>query len=678
MKASSIVTLAIVLFFGQACAADYPPPEPVTSLSPAVDRLEAMRAKIQQLRKDRDTGGLEALANELRQSKESLDGGTWLLTHFYDNAVRIPREEPAATEAMEFYESWAQNSPQSITAQVCLADALVSYAWSARGGGYANTVTSEGWRLMGERLDRAWQVLENAGKLDEQCPGWFEVAQTVALGQNWERSDYFDMVDEAIKREPTYGGYYTKVCYWLLPRWHGEPGDFEEWIAVQADSYPEDQRDRQYARFVWMADMMPVGGELVFRPGRLDWPRTKRGFEAWLANDPDNLNVRFEYTRLALLANDRETARAQFDITGGKYYPPSWRDEGEFEQARRFAYEGTPNPLTQKKKTASGRPSIPSETLATVEKVLNVLTGLIGGALAGLFLLWLAIQRRHIAAGFVALGASVLLGALFGTLSSLIPAGLLYLHLKRKSLVHPPQLAPTRGWVVLLAVIGLAGFLLAVQVGSAVFAFMPYLLKNGPGQLDEANLALVRNGVSLRHSVSAAWLTLLALLVICGPMSREGWIEKFGLRGFRGGAPWGWTALAGALLAGWAFVADPLMDARTKEAIELIAEGAHSPFWYLVALVVAMPLLEELLFRGYAFSGWIDKIGLWGAIGIPALIFTACHFHYGVTGLLTVLIMGLLLGILRWKTGSIYPCIGLHAANNLAMAVTMILAAGEG
>ena len=407
-------------------AVDYPPPEPITSLSPAFDRCEAMKLHVRQLRRSGDTAGLEAVAAELRNSKESLDGGTWFLTHFYRNAAYVTDDEPAASEAMEFYESWAKKSPQSITAQVCLSDALVSYAWNARGGGYANTVTSEGWRVMGERLDRAWQILENAGKLDEQCPGWFEVAQRVALGQSWERADYFEMVDEAIRREPTYGAYYTKACYWLLPRWHGEPGDFEKWIAVQADSYPENLRDRQYARLVWMADLMPVKGELFFRRGRLDWPRAKRGFEQWLAEDPHNLNIRFEYTGLALLANDRETAREQFEITGGIYYPGMWKNEEQFEQARRFAYEGGPNPLSQKEGTASGRTSIPAQTLATVERVLNTFTGLIGGTLAGLFLLWLAIQRRHIAAGFVALGASMLLGAFFGTLSSLIPAGLLY------------------------------------------------------------------------------------------------------------------------------------------------------------------------------------------------------------------------------------------------------------
>jgi membrane protease YdiL (CAAX protease family) len=86
-----------------------------------------------------------------------------------------------------------------------------------------------------------------------------------------------------------------------------------------------------------------------------------------------------------------------------------------------------------------------------------------------------------------------------------------------------------------------------------------------------------------------------------------------------------------------------------------------------VALVA--PVSEELLFRGYAFSGWVGKMGPWGAILVPAVLFTACHIQYGWAGLLYVFIMGVTLGVLRWRTGSVYPGIAIHAAANLLSCI---------
>lgn len=520
---------------------------------------------------------------------------------------------------------------------------------------------------MQQRLIRAWRVLERAKKLEEKCPGWFQIAQGVALGQGWPREEYFDLVNEAIALEPTYGNYYTNACHWLLPRWHGETGDFERWIEELADRAPADMLDRQYARLVWMADRMPVDGEIVFGPGRLDWERTKRGFEQWLASDPDNLNVRFQFTRLALIADDRETARAQFEITGERYYPKNWKNTEEFEQARRFAYEGGANPLKLEEKP---RPRVSEERQVIIEQVLRVLSGLIGGTLAGLCLLWLALQRRRALAGVIALFASAVLGAAFGTLASIIPAGVLYLHLRKLRLEHPPRVAPTSGWIVLLWTLGLSALLIGLQLGAAALSFAA-LPQSSWENVEEASITLVRDGTIYRQIVAGAWVCLLALLAICGPGPRADWKEKLGLHIGRPIPTLLWTALIAALITGGSFALEGWTDGTTLKALKVMAEGVHSPFWFLVALVVAAPLFEELVFRGYAFSGWIGKIGPWGAILLPSLIFALCHIQYGAAGLAYIFGMGALLGVLRWKTGSVYPCIALHLINNAVQAVEM-------
>lgn len=661
-----IIALLGLTASGLATAAELPLAEPVKSVSPAYDRYLEMDSRIKELRKAGDTDGLEVLAAELRTSKEALDGGTWLLSHFYKLATLIPDTEPEAGEAMEFFEFWARERPENITAQVCLAKALTRYAWTARGTGWAKDVTPEGWRLMEERLDHAWEVLERAGQLEASCPGWYEVGQTVGLGQGWDRDDYLAFVQEAIEHEPSYGRYYTSTCYWLLPRWHGEEGDFERWIAKQANAQPSGEQDWQYARLVWMADLMPVKNQVVFGPEWLDWERTKAGFETWLATAPEDLNVRFQFTRLALLAGDRETSRAQFDVTGGKYLPGMWKGVEEFEQARRFAYEGGVNPLAVQEPDRKPQRKISPEAIARVALILRVTGGLLGGAMAGVCLLVLAMQRRETVAGVVTLFSCLVAGAAFGTLATLVPAAIFYLFLRRKNFTLPPEISPPSGWIVLVWVIVIGAAFLVLPSGALLLAIIPTVMENAGVMSEDIVISLTRDGTIFKQITMGGWLCFLGLLIACRPQNREGWQRKLGLHGINWKSATLWTLGIGVAIWGTGYFFEEHMDERTREAIDLIYEGKHSPFWFFLAMAVVAPVNEELLFRGYAYSGWVNKLGVRGAILLPAVLFTICHFQYGWVGLIFVFLMGLGLGILRWKTRSIYPCLALHMVNNLS------------
>lgn len=340
--AASIAPLAPVL-------AGLPSPEEVPTPTKAYARALEVELQANRLLRSCDKAGLEALGESLRKSGERADGGTWLLSLFYRGASQLPEAEPAATSAMQFYSNWAKESPDDVTAQVCYARALTSHAWLARGTGFADTVTEEGWRLFRERLEKANSVLERARRRLDYCPGLFEAQQTVALGQGWPREVYMSRFVEAIERQPSYGGYYTNICRWLFARWYGQPGDYEHLIQAVANAMPADERDRQYAFLVWMGSLASTRSEdFVFAPKRLDWERTKRGFKSWLRNDPDNLVVRDKFLLMALLADDRETAREQFQLTGGRYLPRCWKDRQEVEEAIRFAFQNGPNPMANR------------------------------------------------------------------------------------------------------------------------------------------------------------------------------------------------------------------------------------------------------------------------------------------------------------------------------------------
>jgi len=86
----------------------------------------------------------------------------------------------------------------------------------------------------------------------------------------------------------------------------------------------------------------------------------------------------------------------------------------------------------------------------------------------------------------------------------------------------------------------------------------------------------------------------------------------------------------------------------------------------IIAVVVVGPAGEEILFRGFLFRGWVGH-GWRGAIGIVviSLIWAAMHVQYDWLGIGQVFLTGLLLGWLRWRSGSTLLTLVLHMLVNL-------------
>ncbi len=664
---SAILLFAIFASADPTLAQSPSPTPPVAEVvkipSPAYGRALEESRLTKKLLQERDTVALEAQAARLRASRETLDGGTSFISRFYD-AIIIPDEEPAQAEAIAFFEKWAQASPKSITAQVALAYAYTRCAWNARGSGWGSTVTDKGWKLFEARLDQSRRILELAQGLEEKCPGRAYVAQTVALGQGWNHEEYMELVDGAMADEPTFGEYTTKACYWLLPRWYGEEGAFESWIASRADAFPAGEADRQYARMVWMADRMPVSDEIIFAPGRLDWARTQRGFTQWLEEMPDNLMVRLEYIHLALLANDRTTVRQQFEITGPKIFPAMWNNE-EFNQAWSFAFADGPNPLLAQKKAQA--PRFSPEIAAKIALASRLLAHLTGGLLVGLLLLVLALQRSRVWPGLAALATCVVCAGFLGTAATALPAAVLWLHLRRQ----PEALSrPTRhasAWWTLAGLVVMIILHVTLQTGAILLGFVPEFAQGTAlPDPDVVFKSLVSDGSVFLMLMNSFWITFLLLLVICLPQNRESWCDRLGLH-----VPALKTATLWFVLGAVVIISTNVLcsfippDETTLKMLEVLSAGRNSPLLFLLTLTIIGPVFEELLFRGYVFSGWIDKIGIWGTTSATALLFALSHLQYGWSGLLFVFILGLVLGVMRWKTRSIYPGLVLHSAQNL-------------
>jgi membrane protease YdiL (CAAX protease family) len=124
-------------------------------------------------------------------------------------------------------------------------------------------------------------------------------------------------------------------------------------------------------------------------------------------------------------------------------------------------------------------------------------------------------------------------------------------------------------------------------------------------------------------------------------------------------------------LAGRPIVPDVLIEGvRTAQAHNAL------PF-YALALVVAAPITEEIVFRGFIYRGLAaSRLGVIGAVIVSSLVFTAIHIQYDLITLVGLLATALLLGIMRAISGSTLLTIAMHALNNAVVLVEMLWFAG--
>ena len=132
--------------------------------------------------------------------------------------------------------------------------------------------------------------------------------------------------------------------------------------------------------------------------------------------------------------------------------------------------------------------------------------------------------------------------------------------------------------------------------------------------------------------------------------------------------PWGvvfWVIiLSFGLIIPTMWLQEELHLEMPKEMEELFTSMCSTPYGYFTLAVLA-PWAEEVVFRGAILRKLLEIFSHqmhWVAIVISAIIFGAVHMNMAQG--VNAFVLGLLLGWMFYRTGSIFPGIVLHWANN--------------
>jgi hypothetical protein len=275
---------------------------------------------------------LDALAQQLQQQRTRFKGGAWRL-HTFFGTLSSPGSATATDAAWNAHiaklEKWAQSSPASPTPRIALAQTYLRFAWKARGHGYANTVTPQGWALFQARVKSARSTLDQSAALAINSPHWYLLMQSVALDQQWDRAAFDALAERALAHEPGYYYFALSESNYLLPKWYGKAGDTERYAAEVADRIGGDEGDAVYFQIA-------AGINCCKRTQapELSWPRVQRGFAAVESLYGSTNHQRNVMAYLALQSGDAAKAQQLFARIGNDWSVSVWKTKPAFDAAR--------------------------------------------------------------------------------------------------------------------------------------------------------------------------------------------------------------------------------------------------------------------------------------------------------------------------------------------------------
>lgn len=100
---------------------------------------------------------------------------------------------------------------------------------------------------------------------------------------------------------------------------------------------------------------------------------------------------------------------------------------------------------------------------------------------------------------------------------------------------------------------------------------------------------------------------------------------------------------------------------KTLERI-LIIQSVSDLFILIVGVVIVAGFVEEMLFRGFLQGSMEQATDVTKAVLVTALVFTLIHFNPWWA--IEILILGVLLGVMTWRTNSVFPAVVVHCVNN--------------
>jgi membrane protease YdiL (CAAX protease family) len=231
---------------------------------------------------------------------------------------------------------------------------------------------------------------------------------------------------------------------------------------------------------------------------------------------------------------------------------------------------------------------------------------------------------------------------------------------------------PTIGFSVAI----LASFMAAQGIVSVVF--LAARLSAGISFDDILN-NLASDGLLLSLATFASSILCVGLILLFIKLKPANIKEYLGLRRFSWKT---FLVLMGVfilLLVAIDYLTPPSSNASDSTFTIDAYKTAVWPVLLWLAVAGFGPVFEEVFFRGFLFAGLEQsRLGSAGAIFITALLWASLHLQYSLFGMASIMVMGLVFGFVRLKTGSLWSTILMHTVWNALALLLVVLSLRSG
>lgn len=141
---------------------------------------------------------------------------------YYDNFGPIMQSKPFEDRRM-FYERLKELKGEPWITNMIGGRFHIDAAWQARGSGWANSVTEEGWKQFRAHLSAAYACLKKAYELEPKYPEAATEMISVMMGGGAQGADENPRTwfDRAVQGQFDYYDAYDRLFNAMLPRWGG-------------------------------------------------------------------------------------------------------------------------------------------------------------------------------------------------------------------------------------------------------------------------------------------------------------------------------------------------------------------------------------------------------------------------------------------------------------------------
>ncbi len=294
----------------------------------SVNNPGAMGDSIFMAFKKKDYESLERqLATLLKEKKKDKDGRS-LLANAYGQICDSPDAKYVMETWLREFEEWLHAKPDSHFANTAMGRFCVNYAWHARGSGWANTVTSQGWNLFNERLVKAREYLEKGYQADPSDPMAPSQLIVVAMGLGEGYPEVEKQFQRALKADRSDINAYEAKLKYLMPKWHGSREQMFAFAREAARKGPADSlAPLVLAKAHWEMYARSEDKRSYFRDPEV-WQEVKVVYRSLCRRFPESLERHNWFMRTAYLAGDFETARRELAIIKDNWSEQVWSQAG--------------------------------------------------------------------------------------------------------------------------------------------------------------------------------------------------------------------------------------------------------------------------------------------------------------------------------------------------------------